>query len=82
MIITTDHGRGEKEEWTRHYSDVDHSDEIWLAVLGPDSNPLGEVKSKEQLYQQQLAATISSFLGFQFTSKHVIGKPIESALHK
>jgi hypothetical protein len=82
LLVTTDHGRGENEHWTRHYSDVDHSDEIWLAVLGPDSRPLGEVKTNGQLHQNQVAATISSFLGLQFKSKHVIGKPIESAIKK
>jgi hypothetical protein len=82
LIVTTDHGRGEKEKWTSHYSDVENSDEIWLAVMGPDTQPLGEVKTNDQLYQQQIASTIGKFLGLQFTSKHVIGKPIESALNK
>lgn len=80
LIITTDHGRGENDKWTSHFSNVDHSDEIWLAVMGPDTKPLGEVNKHDQLYQQQVAATISSFLGLQFTSKHIIGKPIESAM--
>jgi hypothetical protein len=82
LIITTDHGRGENDKWTSHYSNVDHSDEIWMAVMGPNTAPLGEVKKADQLYQQQIAATISGFLGLQFTSKHVIGKPIESAINK
>jgi hypothetical protein len=82
LIVTTDHGRGENEKWTGHYSNVDHSDEIWLAVMGPDTKPLGEVNTNDQLYQQQIAATISKFLGLQFTSEHVIGKPIESAINK
>ena len=82
LIVTTDHGRGEREQWIGHYSDVQYSDEIWLAVIGPDTKPLGEVKTKDQLYQQQIAATISNFLGLKFTSKHAIGKPIESAINK
>jgi hypothetical protein len=80
LLITTDHGRGEGDEWTRHFSNVDHSDEIWFAAMGPHIKPLGEVKASGQLYQQQIAATISTLLGFEFTSEHVIGKPIEGVI--
>ncbi|MBL7696822.1 MAG: alkaline phosphatase family protein [Chitinophagaceae bacterium] len=82
LIVTTDHGRGENEKWTGHYSNIEHSDEIWMAVMGPDTKPLGEIKTNGQVYQQQVAATISSFLGMQFKSNHPVAKPIESALGK
>ncbi|WP_199137557.1 phosphoglyceromutase [Pedobacter sp. ASV12] len=80
FIITEDHGRGYEDNWQHHYYSVPHSNEIFLAVMGPDTKPLGEVKQKGQLYQNQLAQTIASFLGVKFENGHEIGKPIKEVL--
>src|SRR5690606_897483 len=40
FIITTDHGRGLGEQWTSHGRRIEHADEMWIAVLGPDTPPL------------------------------------------
>ncbi|KAA5534604.1 phosphoglyceromutase [Taibaiella lutea] len=75
IIITTDHGRGFKTNtWTDHLFFIKGSKEIWMAVLGPDILPLGEVKTEQTIYQKQLAATIAELLGFEFTSEHKTGK--------
>ncbi|HEY0655345.1 MAG TPA: alkaline phosphatase family protein [Chryseosolibacter sp.] len=69
LIITTDHGRGRgKNNWTRHRLFARGSRQIWLAVIGPDTPALGEVKKRNKYYQKQLAKTISAFAGEQYHS--------------
>jgi hypothetical protein len=84
LIITCDHGRGDlnKDNWTDHGDNIEESNQIWLAVLGPDTKPLGEIKTAGQLYQKQIASTIASLLGFQFTANHPVATPIASVLSK
>lgn len=84
LIVTCDHGRGDevKEEWRDHGQKIKGANQIWLAVIGPDTKASGEQKVSQQLYQKQIAATIASLLGFTFTSEHEVGKPIESITKK
>lgn len=64
MIITVDHGRGDNaEDWKHHGQKIPVADQIWMAVIGPDSKPLGEVKGAHQLYQNQVARTLAQFVG-------------------
>ena len=77
FLITTDHGRGWKpNKWTTHGFWAEGSGDIWMAVLGPDILPGGEIKSHGQVYQKQLAATIASLLGDPAAPGHPPGKPI------
>jgi len=48
-------------------------------VLGPGIPPLGEIRTGQQIYAKQLAATISLLLGATFESPHKIGKPVTFA---
>jgi hypothetical protein len=67
FIITTDHGRGRKpESWYKHGILTKGSGETWFAMIGPGISPEGEMKSRRQSYQKQVAATISQLLGEQF----------------
>lgn len=77
LLITTDHGRGESNRWTAHERAVHGSDEIWMAVMGPDIPAKGEIKIKQQLYQEQMAQTIASLLGLHFKAKHPIADKID-----
>lgn len=79
LIVTTDHGRGLDESWTDHGSEVDRSDEIWMAVMGPDTPALGEVASY-QLYANQVARTVAAFLGLNLEGDPEAGKVIHTAL--
>jgi len=45
-------------------------------VLGSGCSPLGEIKTAGQLYQNQLAATISWLADKQFESRHRIGAQV------
>lgn len=79
LLITVDHGRGDKNksQWTSHGSDIPGANEIWFAVMGPDTPAKGEVKTDMQLYQKQFAQTIASLLGLQFNTKHPVANAIE-----
>jgi hypothetical protein len=78
LIITTDHGRGRRRnKWTDHDVMVKGSGDAWLAVIGPDTSPAGEIQIPRQLYQKQIAATISKFLGYNFTANHPVANAID-----
>lgn len=80
LIITCDHGRGDikKENWQHHGEKVEDAGQIWIAAIGPDTKPLGEIKTGGLLYQKQLAATFATILGFNFKSNNEVAAPIES----
>jgi hypothetical protein len=64
FIITTDHGRGSGlTEWKEHGVEEKGSENIWIAVLGPDTAPLGERSNTGELHQAQIAATVAALLG-------------------
>ncbi|HZE82738.1 MAG TPA: hypothetical protein VE035_00450 [Puia sp.] len=77
LLITTDHGRGvSPSSWTTHGFWAKGSGDIWLAALGPDILPEGEMRTSGQLYQKQLASTIAMLLGESSTAGHLRGDPI------
>jgi hypothetical protein len=64
FIITTDHGRGSgPTEWKEHGIEQKGSENIWIAVLGPDTAPLGERRQTGEVHQAQIAATVAALLG-------------------
>jgi hypothetical protein len=68
FILLTDHGRGDKikKQWTSHGQRVADCYQIWIAAIGPDTKPLGEVKTEGQLFQNQVARTAAKLLGYDF----------------
>jgi hypothetical protein len=64
FIITTDHGRGGGlNEWKEHGVEEKGSENIWIAVMGPDTAPLGERSHIAEVHQAQIAATVAAFIG-------------------
>ncbi len=64
FIITTDHGRGSGlTEWKEHGVQEKGSENIWLAVIGPDTAALGERSKAVPVTQAQIAATVAAFVG-------------------
>lgn len=79
LFITTDHGRGDikKEEWTSHNSKIADSYQMWFAAMGPGIKAKGEIKKRDQLFQEQFAQTMASLLGTYFLCEHPVAKKIE-----
>jgi Metalloenzyme superfamily len=64
FIITADHGRGHGlVEWREHGIEEKGSENIWMAIIGPDTPPLGERHNVTSVTQSQIAATIAALLG-------------------
>ncbi len=77
FIITTDHGRGSKPNtWKTHNLFIKGSGETWLAMIGPGITAAGEMNGQQQLYGNQLVATIAGLLGEKFETISKIGKPL------
>ena len=69
LVVTVDHGRGRTpRDWTDHNAKVDGSDEIWMAVMGPDTEALG-VRKNVQANQSMIASTVAMLLGENFQNK-------------
>jgi len=64
FILTTDHGRGSGlAEWKEHGVDEKGSENIWIAVMGPDTPARGEREKSGTVTQAQIAATVAALLG-------------------
>jgi hypothetical protein len=64
LIVTTDHGRGKTPaDWMEHEDNIPGSENIWLAVIGPDTPPLGIGVAPGTVYQHGIAATVLALLG-------------------
>jgi Metalloenzyme superfamily len=64
FIITCDHGRGSGlSEWKEHGVEQKGSENVWIAVLGPDTEPRGERSNTPEVHTAQIAATLAAFLG-------------------
>ncbi len=76
LIITTDHGRGlQGSDWAEHDITIPGSEAIWLAIIGPDTADVGEVKSPGTVYQGQVAATLLYLLGIDYRQLGVDALP-------
>ena len=66
LIITTDHGRGRTlEDWTSHGSEVEGAQEVWIAIIGPDTPDRGEVSGGPEYSLSNVAATLLRFYGLE-----------------
>jgi len=79
LIITCDHGRGNKRPgmWRHHGKLVKDAHQIWLAAIGPDIPANGEVKGGKKYYQKQIAQTIAHLFGSNYTDTHPVGDAID-----
>lgn len=85
LIITTDHGRGTSpmETWKSHGSNIEGADQIWMAAIGPRIPARGMIKGEQQIYQNQIAATVARLLGLNFTGdRKEAGKPVDTIVGK
>lgn len=84
LVITTDHGRGTQplDTWRSHGIEIAGAGQIWIAVLGPDTPPMGEVTGEMQLFQNQVAKTVATLLGIHYAGEKPVGDVITPALSK
>lgn len=84
FIITTDHGRGfAPKEWKSHGVKYEGSENMWIAVIGPDTPALGERKDCDRVTQSQIAATLAALLGEDYRAEHPrAGEAIADVLPK
>lgn len=81
LIFSPDHGRGTGSKWTEHGTEEPSSKYIWMAFMGPDTPALGERSSVPAVTQNQIAATLATFLGEDYnTDVPKAGKPIADVL--
>ncbi|MBE0543486.1 MAG: alkaline phosphatase family protein [Verrucomicrobia bacterium] len=64
FIISTDHGRGSgPQDWRHHSAKIAGAENTWIAVIGPDTPPLGERTNCVRVTQSQIAATVAALVG-------------------
>jgi hypothetical protein len=83
ILITTDHGRGNKDidSWRNHGSSVNGAEYVWMAVIGPDTPPKGEMANHEKIYSSQIASTIASFLGIEYQNERTVAPMIKTMFY-
>lgn len=81
LIVTTDHGRGVTgKDWVDHEEGIKGSEDIWIAVVGPDTPDRGEVAPHDTVHQADIAATLARFFGLDYSrSNPDAGPPIQAA---
>ena len=67
LIVTTDHGRGRTTaDWVDHDTGIQGSQDIWIAILGPDTPAIGEVSNFPDVTQSDVAATMLQYLDLDY----------------
>jgi hypothetical protein len=86
FILTADHGRGSGlTAWKEHGAapELRGSENIWVAVIGPDTPPIGERTNVGEVTQSEIAATVACFLGADFRHEvETAAAPIADVLPK
>jgi hypothetical protein len=72
IIVTTDHGRGPiaGAQWRKHGKDIAGADQIWVALISPDTPRRGLWLGHPPLFQNQIAATIAGALGLDYREQN------------
>jgi hypothetical protein len=67
LIITADHGRGRTPaDWAEHDFGIQGSQDIWVAIIGPDTPATGEATNVTDVTQSDIAATLLQQLGLDW----------------
>jgi hypothetical protein len=82
FILTADHGRGSTlEDWISHGKEVPGSEQIFVAMVGPDTPASGEAMNVPEVFQRDLAPTMIDLLGIDYREyEGVKGRPIAAGL--
>jgi len=72
---------GTLDDWHSHGDDVKGADQIWIAVIGPDTPAKGEAVNIDAYHQRDIAPTALELLGLGAASyPGVLGKPIGAVI--
>jgi hypothetical protein len=84
FILTADHGRGSgTTDWREHGVEHKGSENIWIAVMGPDTEPLGERAQAVPVTQSQIAATVAALVGKDYKRRvPAVAAPIADVVAK
>ena len=84
LLITSDHGRGDqiKEQWKDHGVKITDAGHIWIAVMGPDTQAGGIVKTATPLLQKQIAPTLAALLGVHFVPDKGSSEPVMNMISR
>jgi len=82
LVITTDHGRGRTPaDWAEHDFGIEGSQDIWIAIIGPDTPAFGEVQNFPDVTQGDVAATMLQYLGLDYRKFNPdAGPPVPGSL--
>lgn len=82
LILTTDHGRGVTvDDWAEHDVSIPGSEDVWVAVIGPDTPDRGEVAPALPAHLADVAATALQFFGLDGEDfSEEAGRPIRGTL--
>ena len=78
LVVTTDHGRGTTTaDWRTHGAKTEGSQHTWIAFASPRLTQRGVWRDAPPLTTSQIAATIASWMGVDWTADHPgAGQPI------
>ena len=81
LIVTVDHGRGRTPaDWAEHDVGLQGSQDIWIAVIGPDTPATGEAQNVTGVTQSDVAATMLKAMGLDWKDFNPkAGPPIAAA---
>jgi len=82
LIVTTDHGRGRTPaDWAEHDVGIEGSQDIWIAIIGPDTPARGELRDVAGVTQSDIAATLLQYFGLDHREFNPdAGPPIPGSL--
>ena len=70
-------------DWDSHGTDVQGAEQIWMAIVGPDTPARGEVENSVEVFQRDIAPTILDLMGIDYREYDgVLGNPIELAVSR
>lgn len=82
LVLTSDHGRGSNlDDWHSHSEKVQGANQIWTAIIGPDTPAVGEAENVPEVFQRDIAPTVLELMGVDYGEyAGVEGKPIALAI--
>jgi hypothetical protein len=83
LVVSVDHGRGRTpQDWRHHGAGIAGSEDVWLAVAGPDTARRGDAAGPESRAHGELAGTLAGLMGVDLraaASARAAARPYASA---